>query len=43
MDSQAIEAYGDDTASIVQFGEEVVTRMCEQLLKVGGVWAALLH
>lgn len=30
-----LEAYGDDTASIVQFGEEVVTRMCEQLLKAG--------
>ena len=30
-----MEAYGDDTESIKQFGEEVVTRMCEQLLDAG--------
>ncbi|MCG7198663.1 methylenetetrahydrofolate reductase [NAD(P)H] [Marinobacter pelagius] len=30
-----LEAYGDDTDSIRQFGEEVVTRMCERLLKAG--------
>ncbi len=30
-----LEAYGDDTASIRQFGEEVVTRLCENLLQDG--------
>ncbi len=30
-----LEAYGDDRASIVQFGEEVVSGLCEQLLEGG--------
>jgi methylenetetrahydrofolate reductase (NADPH) len=30
-----LEAYGDDIASIQAFGEEVVTRLCEQLLAGG--------
>ena len=30
-----LEAYGDDTDSIRKFGEEVVTEMCEKLLKAG--------
>ncbi len=30
-----LEAYGDDSASIRKFGEEVVTRMCEKLLEAG--------
>ena len=30
-----LEAYGDDKASILKFGEEVVTRMCEQLINAG--------
>ena len=30
-----LEAYGDDTQSIRQFGEEVVTRLCERLLAGG--------
>ena len=30
-----LEAYGDDTVSIQQFGEEVVTRLCESLLQDG--------
>lgn len=30
-----LEAYGDDSDSIRQFGEEVVTRMCEKLLAAG--------
>ncbi|TNC81711.1 MAG: methylenetetrahydrofolate reductase [NAD(P)H] [Oleiphilus sp.] len=30
-----LEAYADDTDSILKFGEEVVTRMCETLLKEG--------
>lgn len=30
-----LEAYGDDMASIQKFGEEVVSRMCEELLKAG--------
>lgn len=30
-----LEAYGDDSASIQRFGEEVVTRMCQQLLDAG--------
>ncbi len=30
-----LEAYADDTASIQAFGEEVITRMCEQLLQGG--------
>ncbi|KZX77011.1 methylenetetrahydrofolate reductase [NAD(P)H] [Oleiphilus sp. HI0009] len=30
-----LEAYGDDKASILKFGEEVVTRMCEQLIDAG--------
>lgn len=30
-----VSAYGDDTQSIQQFGEEVVTRLCEQLVAGG--------
>jgi methylenetetrahydrofolate reductase (NADPH) len=30
-----LEGYGDDTASIRAFGLDVVTRLCEQLLKAG--------
>ena len=30
-----LEAYGDDVQSIQAFGEEVITRMCEQLLQGG--------
>ncbi|MGH8439095.1 MAG: methylenetetrahydrofolate reductase [NAD(P)H] [Pseudomonas sp.] len=30
-----LEAYGDDVISIQKFGEEVITRMCEQLLQGG--------
>ncbi|SDG45217.1 5,10-methylenetetrahydrofolate reductase (NAD(P)) [Onishia taeanensis] len=30
-----LEAYGDDSASIQAFGEEVVTRLCERLLDGG--------
>ncbi|ROT99160.1 methylenetetrahydrofolate reductase [NAD(P)H] [Marinobacter sp. R17] len=30
-----LEAYGDDSESIRQFGEEIVTRMCEKLLDAG--------
>ncbi|RMF19045.1 MAG: methylenetetrahydrofolate reductase [NAD(P)H] [Gammaproteobacteria bacterium] len=30
-----LEAYGDDSESIRQFGTEVVTRMCERLLQAG--------
>ncbi|MDX1452575.1 MAG: methylenetetrahydrofolate reductase [NAD(P)H] [Oleiphilaceae bacterium] len=30
-----LEAYGDDVESIKAFGEEVVTRMCQQLLDAG--------
>lgn len=30
-----LEAYGDDSASIRQFGEEVITKMCEQLIAGG--------
>ncbi len=30
-----LEAYGDDSASIRQFGEETMTRMCEQLIDFG--------
>jgi methylenetetrahydrofolate reductase (NADPH) len=30
-----LEAYGDDSASIQAFGEQVVTQMCEQLLQGG--------
>lgn len=30
-----MEAYGDDSESIKKFGEEVVTRMCDQLLQAG--------
>ncbi|AHK80201.1 5,10-methylenetetrahydrofolate reductase [Ectothiorhodospira haloalkaliphila] len=30
-----LEAFGEDTASIKAFGEEVVTEMCDQLLKAG--------
>ncbi len=37
---QRLEGYGDDSASIRAFGEEVVTRLCEQLLQGG---AAGLH
>ncbi|MCF6324796.1 MAG: methylenetetrahydrofolate reductase [NAD(P)H] [Gammaproteobacteria bacterium] len=37
---QRLEGYGEDLASITAFGEEVVTRLCEQLLAGG---AAGLH
>lgn len=30
-----LEAYGDDSASIIAFGEQVVTEMCERLLASG--------
>ncbi len=30
-----LEAYGDDSASIIAFGEQVVTDMCERLLAAG--------
>ena len=30
-----LEGYGDDTASIHAFGLDVVTNMCERLLKEG--------
>jgi methylenetetrahydrofolate reductase (NADPH) len=30
-----LEAYGDDSASIIAFGEQVVTQMCERLLAAG--------
>ena len=30
-----LEAYGDDTASIRAFGEEVITNMCERLIEGG--------
>lgn len=30
-----MEAYGGDTASIQQLGEEIVTRLCENLLAIG--------
>ena len=30
-----LEAYGDDSLSIRQFGEEMITRMCERLLDGG--------
>ncbi|SER22303.1 5,10-methylenetetrahydrofolate reductase (NAD(P)) [Pseudomonas sp. NFACC02] len=30
-----LEAYGDDAASIVAFGEQVITEMCERLLQGG--------
>lgn len=30
-----LEAYGDDLDSIAKFGEEVVTHVCEELLKAG--------
>lgn len=30
-----LEAYGDDSASIVAFGEQVMTRLCERLLAGG--------
>ncbi len=30
-----LEAYGDDSASIRQFGEEVITQLCERLLAGG--------
>ena len=30
-----LEAYGDDLESIRQFGEEVVTKMCQRLLEGG--------
>ncbi len=30
-----LESYGDDSASIRQFGEEVMTRLCEQLIAGG--------
>lgn len=30
-----LESYGDDSDSIVAFGEEVITRLCEQLLAGG--------
>lgn len=33
--AKQLEAYGDDSESIRQFGEEVVTRLCQQLLDAG--------
>ena len=30
-----LESYGDDKASIIAFGEEVITKLCEQLLAAG--------
>ena len=30
-----LEAYGDDLESIKQFGEEVVSNLCQQLLDMG--------
>lgn len=33
--SKQLEAYGDDSASIIKFGEQVVTEMCEKLLTAG--------
>jgi methylenetetrahydrofolate reductase (NADPH) len=30
-----MEAYADDTDSIVKFGVEVITKLCEQLLEQG--------
>lgn len=33
--SKQLEAYGDDSASIIKFGEQVVTEMCEKLLAAG--------
>ncbi|HUH37432.1 MAG TPA: methylenetetrahydrofolate reductase [NAD(P)H] [Spongiibacteraceae bacterium] len=33
--ARRLEAYGDDSASVVAFGVEVVTRLCEQLLAQG--------
>ncbi|MDX1588055.1 MAG: methylenetetrahydrofolate reductase [NAD(P)H] [Oleiphilaceae bacterium] len=33
--AKQLEAYGDDSESIKQFGEEVVTRLCQQLLDAG--------
>lgn len=33
--AKQLDAYHDDTASIRQFGEEVVTRLCEQLIAGG--------
>ncbi len=38
-----LEAYGDDTDSIRKFGEDVVTEMCEKLLKGRGSGVALLY
>ncbi len=32
---QQIASYGDDSASIIAFGEEVITRLCRQLLDGG--------
>ncbi len=32
---QRLEAFGDDQASIIEFGAEVVTRLCEKLLEHG--------
>jgi methylenetetrahydrofolate reductase (NADPH) len=33
--SKQLQAYGDDSASIQAFGEELVTRLCERLLQGG--------
>lgn len=33
--SKRLEGYGDDTASLCAFGEDVVTRMCARLLEAG--------
>ena len=32
---QRLESFGDDRASIREFGLDVVTHLCEQLLAVG--------
>jgi methylenetetrahydrofolate reductase (NADPH) len=32
---QRLQSYGDDTASIKAFGQEVMVRVCEQLIRGG--------
>ena len=38
-----LEGFGDDTASIRAFGLDVVTRLCDDLLRGRRAGAALLH
>ncbi len=38
-----LQAFGDDTASIRAFGLDVVSQLCEQLLRAGRPRLALLH